>query len=184
MIKYSLTLLGLLLSHLNLSSQAATNLPTLGDRVSGAVSVEQEKQIGEAFLSQIYAQAPLINDPIIQEFTELLIYRISETSALSEKSFNIVLIDDKTLNAFAAPGGIIGINGGLFLNSDDEAQFASVISHELAHLSQRHFARNVLRGSDTNMASALVMISALALAIIANNPTAFIAGPAALNYRI
>lgn len=181
MIKYSLTLLGLLLSHLNLSSQAATNLPTLGDRVSGAVSLEQEKQIGEAFLSQIYAQAPLINDPIIQEFTELLIYRISETSALSEKSFNIVLIDDKTLNAFAAPGGIIGINGGLFLNSDDEAQFASVISHELAHLSQRHFARNVLRGSDTNMASALVMISALALAVIANNPTAFIAGPAALN---
>ena len=181
MFKRALILSYLLIFHLNVNSQVVSNLPTLGDRVSGVVSLEQEKQIGEAFLGQIYAQAPLINDPMIQEFTELLIYRISETSALSERSFNVVLIDDKTLNAFAAPGGIIGINGGLFLNADDESQFASVISHELAHLSQRHFARNILRGSDTNMASALVMISALALAIIANNPSAFIAGPAALS---
>ncbi len=170
-----------LIWHYSIYSQTNSNLPILGDRVSGAVSSEQEKQIGEAFLSQIYAQAPLINDALIQEFTELLIYRISETSALTERNFNVVLIDDKTLNAFAAPGGIIGINGGLFLNADDESQFASVLSHELAHLSQRHFARNILRGSDTNLASALVMISALALAIVSHNATAMIAGPAALS---
>ena len=151
MFKRALFLSYLLIFHLNVNSQVVSNLPTLGDRVSGVVSVEQEKQIGEAFLGQIYAQAPLINDPMIQEFTELLIYRISETSALSERSFNVVLIDDKTLNAFAAPGGIIGINGGLFLHADDESQFASVISHEIAHLSQRHFARNILRGSDLSL---------------------------------
>ena len=91
-----------------------------------------------------------------------------------------MLIDDKSLNAFAAPGGIIGVNGGLFLNADNEAQLASVLGHELAHLSQRHFARNVLRGRDSNLASSLVMISAIALAIVSNNPTAFITGPAAL----
>ncbi|MEK9649531.1 MAG: M48 family metalloprotease [Gammaproteobacteria bacterium] len=180
MFRHLLFIFWLIFCHNNLQSQGVANLPSLGDRVSGAVSIEQEKQIGEAFLGQIYAQAPLINDPIVQEFTELLIYRIAESSTLVERSFNVILIDDKTLNAFAAPGGIIGINGGLFLNADDESQFASVISHELAHLSQRHFARNILRGSDTNMASALVMISALALAIVANNPSAFIAGPAAL----
>ena len=54
------------------------------------------------------------------------------------------------------------------------------LSHELAHLSQRHFARNVLRGRDTNLASSLVMVSAIALAIVSNNPTAMMAGPAAL----
>ena len=92
----------------------------------------------------MYAQAPLIYDPIIQEYTELLVYRLSETSQVEDREFSIVLIDDKSLNAFAAPGGIIGVNGGLFLNADNEAQLASVLGHELAHLSQRHFARNVL----------------------------------------
>ena len=156
------------------------NLPDLGDRVSGVISLEQEKTLGQSFLEQVYAQAPLINDPIIQEYTELLIYRLSETSEVVDREFTIILIDEKSLNAFAAPGGVIGVNGGLFLNAENEAQLSSVLGHELAHLSQRHFARNVLRGRDTNLASSLVMVSAIALAIVANNPTAFMAGPAAL----
>ena len=162
------------------SQEKDLNLPNLGDRVSGVVSLEQERIIGQGFLEQVYAQAPLINDPIIQEYTELLIYRLSETSQVKDRDFTIVLIDEKSLNAFAAPGGVIGVNGGLFLNADNEAQLASVLGHELAHLSQRHFARNVLRGRDTNLASSLVMVSAIALAIVSNNPSAFIAGPAAL----
>ena len=68
----------------------------------------------------------------------------------------------------------------IFIHADNEGQFASVIAHELAHVSQRHFARGILRGQDTNLASALVLISSIALAIVSNNPTAFIAGPAAL----
>jgi len=159
------------------------NLPNLGDRVSGVISLEQERLLGQSFLEQVYAQAPLINDPIIQEYTELLIYKLSETSQVRDRQFTIVLIDEKSLNAFAAPGGVIGVNGGLFLNAGNEAQLASVLGHELAHLSQRHFARNVLRGKDTNLASSLVMVSAIALAIISNNPTAFIAGPAALQQQ-
>ena len=159
------------------------NLPNLGDRVSGVISLEQERLLGQSFLEQVYAQAPLINDPIIQEYTELLIYKLSETSQVKDRQFTIVLIDEKSLNAFAAPGGVIGVNGGLFLNAGNEAQLASVLGHELAHLSQRHFARNVLRGKDTNLASSLVMVSAIALAIITNNPTAFIAGPAALQQQ-
>ncbi|MEL0208669.1 MAG: M48 family metalloprotease, partial [Gammaproteobacteria bacterium] len=159
------------------------NLPNLGDRVSGVISLEQERLLGQSFLEQVYAQAPLINDPIIQEYTELLIYKLSETSQVKDRQFTIVLIDEKSLNAFAAPGGVIGVNGGLFLNAGNEAQLASVLGHELAHLSQRHFARNVLRGKDANLASSLVMVSAIALAIISNNPTAFIAGPAALQQQ-
>ena len=159
------------------------NLPNLGDRVSGVISLEQERILGQGFLEQVYAQAPLIDDPIIQEYTELLIYKLSETSQVKDRQFTIVLIDEKSLNAFAAPGGVIGVNGGLFLNAGNEAQLASVLGHELAHLSQRHFARNVLRGRDTNLASSLVMVSAIALAIISNNPTAFITGPAALQQQ-
>jgi len=173
----------LFISLLVFSQEKDLNLPNLGDRVSGVISLEQERILGQGFLEQVYAQAPLINDPIIQEYTELLIYKLSETSQVKDRQFTIVLIDEKSLNAFAAPGGVIGVNGGSFLNAGNEAQLASVLGHELAHLSQRHFARNVLRGRDTNLASSLVMVSAIALAIISNNPTAFITGPAALQQQ-
>ena len=173
----------LLISQFIFSQEKDLNLPNLGDRVSGVISLEQERILGQGFLEQVYAQAPLIDDPIIQEYTELLIYKLSETSQVKDRQFTIVLIDEKSLNAFAAPGGVIGVNGGLFLNAGNEAQLASVLGHELAHLSQRHFARNVLRGRDTNLASSLVMVSAIALAIISNNPTAFITGPAALQQQ-
>ena len=66
------------------SQEKDLNLPNLGDRVSGVVSLEQERIIGQGFLEQVYAQAPLINDPIIQEYTELLIYRLSETSLVKD----------------------------------------------------------------------------------------------------
>ncbi len=155
-------------------------LPELGDRVSGAVSAFEEKAIGKEFLKQIYFQAPLISDPLIKEYTELLIYRLSEYSEVKDRQFNILIIDDNSLNAFAAPGGIIGVNGGLFLNADNEGQFASVMAHELAHLSQRHFARNILSTQDRSLASSLTMISSIALAILSNNPNAMAVGPALL----
>jgi len=173
-------LAGILISQGVLSQDKDLNLPSLGDRVSGVISLEQEKLLGQSFVEQVYAQAPLINDPVIQEYTELLIYRLSESSQVNDRDFTIILIDEKSLNAFAAPGGVIGVNGGLFLNAGNEAQLSSVLGHELAHLSQRHFARNVLRGRDTNIASSLIMVSALALALVSNNPTAFMTGPAAL----
>ena len=156
------------------------DLPELGDRVSGAVSSDEEKAIGEMFLQQVYSNAPLISDPIIFEYTEHLIYRLSEYSQVKDRYFKILLIDDNSLNAFAAPGGIIGVNGGLFLYSDNEGQFSSVLAHELAHLSQRHFARNVLKSQDSNLASALVMVSSIAIALISNNPNAMAVGPAIL----
>ena len=132
------------------------------------------------FLKQVYSQAPLITDPLLFEYTEHLIYRLSEYSQVNDRYFTILLIDDDSLNAFAAPGGIIGINGGLFLYSDNEGQFASVLAHELAHLSQRHFARNVLKSQESNLASALVMVSSIAIALISNNPNAMALGPAIL----
>jgi predicted Zn-dependent protease len=180
--KYKIYFLIICFFLLNSSAQEKKQLqlPELGDRVSGAVSSAQEKAIGEMFLMQAYANAPLINDSIIQEYTELLIFRLSENSQVQDRYFNILLIDDPSLNAFAAPGSIIGVNGGLFLEAENESQFASVMTHELAHLSQRHFARNVLRAQDSSLASALVMVSSIAIALITNQPQAMMGGSAFL----
>ncbi len=93
--------------------------------------------------------------------------------------FKFFMVANRGVNAFAAPGGFIGVNTGLLLTSQNEGQFASVLSHELAHLSQRHFARNVLQSKDSSLASALVMASSIAIALISNNPNAMAIGPAA-----
>ena len=102
-------------------AQVDFELPELGDRVSGAISEAEVELLSEQFLQQVYSQASLIVDPVIQEYSELLLYRLSETSLVNDRNFTVLLIDDPSLNAFAAPGGIVGINGGLFLNADNES---------------------------------------------------------------
>lgn len=123
--------------------QAQTPLPSLGDRMSGTVSMNQEYEMGQQFLSQIRRSAPTIPDALLNSYLESLTYRLASRSELQDHRMSFIIIDSEQLNAFAAPGGIIGVNTGLFLNAQTEAEFASVMAHEIAHVSQRHFARSV-----------------------------------------
>ena len=126
------------------SGEENTNkLPELGDASSALVSPEAEKAIGEQFLKQIRAQLPTIDDPILKYYTNLNLFRLATHSDLKEVVLHPVLIDSDQINAFAAPGGIIGINLGLYLAAQDVHEYSSVIAHEIAHLSQRHFARGL-----------------------------------------
>ena len=122
---------------------AQSRLPTLGDRISGTVSLEQEFRMGQQFLSQIRRSAPTIPDALLNSYLENITYRLASRSELKDHRLSFVIIDSDELNAFAAPGGIIGVNTGLFLNAVTEAEFASVMAHEIAHVSQRHFARGI-----------------------------------------
>ena len=122
---------------------AASDLPSLGDASSALVSPQQEHQLGRAWLSLVRGQVHQLSDPQLKDFIESSVYRISETSEVQDRRLEFVVLDSPQINAFAAPGGIIGVNGGLFLYAQTEAEYASVIAHELAHLSQRHFARGL-----------------------------------------
>lgn len=122
---------------------AQTPLPSLGDRISGTVSIDQEYAMGQQFLSQLRRSAPTIPDALLNTYLENVTYRLASRSQLQDHRLSFVIIDSEQLNAFAAPGGIIGVNTGLFLNAQTEAEFASVMAHEIAHVSQRHFARGV-----------------------------------------
>lgn len=121
----------------------ADDLPSLGDASSAIVSPQQEHQLGRAWLSLLRGQVRQLSDPQLKDYVETSVYRLAETSQLQDRRLEFILIDSPELNAFAAPGGIVGVNGGLFLNAQTEGEFVSVLAHELAHLSQRHFARGV-----------------------------------------
>ncbi|MCG8415675.1 MAG: M48 family metalloprotease [Pseudomonadales bacterium] len=124
-------------------STGQSSLPSLGDRISGTVSLTQEYQLGQQFLSQIRRSAPTIPDALLNTYLENVSFKLAARSQLQDRRLSFVIIDSQEINAFAAPGGIIGVNTGLFLNARTEAEFASVMGHELAHVSQRHFARGI-----------------------------------------
>ena len=111
-----------------------SSLPDFGE--GHAVSLSQEYYLGRAWLMSFRRQAPIYNDAQVQDYVERLIYRLVVASQLRERRLEIVLVRNKSINAFAVPGGIVGVHSGLILKAQNEAQLASVLAHELAHLSQ------------------------------------------------
>lgn len=158
-----------------LSFSATNDLPELGDSSSGFVSQSQEHQLGRIWLRQLRAQANTINDPLTISFIEELIFRLAPHSEVRDHRFEFVVIDQGDLNAFAVPGGIIGINLGIFLHATDEDEISSILAHELAHLSQRHFARQI-ENSERQAPIAIASLLASILLIASNNADAGFAG--------
>jgi predicted Zn-dependent protease len=118
-------------------------LPNLGESSTSLFSPEQEYQLGRAWLRSFRSQAPTIDDPLLQDYLEDLIYRLVTHSELQDRRIEVVIVDNPVINAFAVPGGVIGIHTGLLLYAQSEDELATVLAHEIAHLSQRHFSRGV-----------------------------------------
>ena len=162
---------------------ADEELPIIGDASSSVISIASEYNLGRLYMAQLRKSLPEYNDPVTQDYIEHLVYRLSEFSQLSDRRLEVVLIDEKTVNAFAAPGGIVGVNAGLIFHAESEGQTASVLAHELAHLSQRHFARRMQRQKDRSLANTLMILGSIALAGATSNPTAVLAGQAAITQQ-
>lgn len=154
----------------------ASDLPSLGDASSSIVSPEQEYLLGRAWLSLLRGQVRQLSDPLLKDYVESSVYRLTETSQLQDRRLEFVLLESPHLNAFAAPGGIIGVNGGLFIHAQTEAEYASVMAHELAHLSQRHFAR----GLEAQQRMQVPMMAAMLAGVVAAAAGAGDAGIAAI----
>jgi len=133
-------------SVLVITSSAGTEdlkLPNLGESSTSMFSSEFEYQLGRAWLSVFRSQVPTVEDPLLFEYLENLIYKLVTHSKLEDRRIDLVIVDNPTINAFAVPGGVIGIHNGLLLWADSEDELATVLAHEIAHLSQRHFSRGV-----------------------------------------
>lgn len=135
----------LLAGLLNIASTSADELklPTLGESSTSLFSPEQEYQLGRAWLRMFRSRAPTLDDPLLQDYLEDLVYRLATHSELQDRRIEVVIVDNPVINAFAVPGGVIGIHTGLLLYAQSEDELATVLAHEIAHLSQRHFSRGV-----------------------------------------
>ena len=138
----------MLLSLLLISSGAPSSaqelkLPNLGESSTSMFSAEFEHQLGRNWLRLFRSQVPTVDDPLLLEYLEHLIYLLVSHSKLEDRRVEVVVVDSPQINAFAVPGGVIGINNGLLLYAQTEDELVTVLSHEIAHLSQRHFSRGV-----------------------------------------
>ncbi len=127
-------------------SSAATEglkIPNLGASSTSLFSADYEYQLGRSWLKVFRAQAPLVNDPLLYSYLESLVFELVTHSELQDRRIELVIVNNPTINAFAVPGGVIGVHNGLFKYAQTEDEFATVIAHEIAHLSQRHFSRRI-----------------------------------------
>jgi len=151
----------------------AEGLPDLGDISQEAISPQQERQIGEQSMFQIRADKSYLDDAEIADYLNSLGGTLVVNSGEPGQAFEFFAINDNAINAFAMPGGFIGVNTGLILTSQSDSELASVLSHEIAHVTQHHLAR-MISGQKFDSLASIALIAA-AIVSARSNPDAAMA---------
>jgi len=148
----------------------ADGLPDLGDVAQTMVSPQMERQIGEQSMFQIRSSDSYLDDPELIDYINRLGDRLVASSSEPSQPFEFFIINDSSINAFALPGGFIGVNTGLIQLTQNESELASVLSHEISHVTQHHLARMVSGQKYDSLAAMATM--AIAILAARNNPQA------------
>ena len=146
---------------------AQEQLPEMGTAGGSALSLEDEYRLGRMVMRGLRESGQLVEDPEIGEYLQSVGLRLSSLAQDGNRSFNFFLVKDPAINAFALPGGFIGIHSGLLMETANESELAGVLSHEIAHVTQRHIARRLESQSRTSLVSAAAMLAAILLGSVA-----------------
>ncbi|MCL9782557.1 M48 family metalloprotease [Vibrio sp. S4M6] len=142
-------------------------LPDIGTAAAGTLTIDQEKIYGDAYMRILRASKPIINDPVLSEFINSLGHRLVANADDVKTPFTFFLIQDQSINAFAFFGGHVALHTGLFLDANTESELASVMAHEIAHVTQRHLARSMEERARRTPATVAALAGSLLLAIAA-----------------
>lgn len=150
-------------------------LPDMGEHASSVISAEQQRRIGESVVRRMRAAGDLLNDSEANDYINDLGYRLISHGDQTHQKFTFFIVNDPTINAFALPGGFIGVNTGLIAATRNESELASVLAHEIAHVTQNHLARGFEKAQQMKLPFTAAVIAAILLG--AHDPQA---GEAAL----
>ena len=145
------------------SHAMSDGLPDLGDASQSVLNPLQERQIGQQSMLQIRTSKQFLDDVEVNDYLNQLGLKLVESSSEPSLEFEFFALNDYTVNAFAMPGGFVGVNAGLLLTTQSESELASVLSHEISHVTQHHLARMVAGQQGDSLAA----MAAIALAILA-----------------
>lgn len=127
-----------------------------------------EVRVGNQVAQILYAKPNLNEDPIVLGALSRLLRPIHRASSWRDRSLRLVLLTDSSINAFAAPGGVLGFHTGLIEKAGSSDQLASVIAHEMAHITQRHFSRRQEANSNSQTAYLVGTLAAIAAGVAGN----------------
>lgn len=144
---------------------AAVDLPDMGSPARAALSPEEEKRLGDAFMRNIRQSLTIVDDPEVSEYIQSLGYRLVENIDHPEFNFEFFVVDDPQINAFAGPGGHVGVNSGLILATQTESELAAVLAHEISHVTQHHIARAIEDAQKSRLPMAAGLLAAILLGI-------------------
>ena len=170
--KYYILVFLLLTSNI-VQANGSVDLPDIGDSSGSAISPEFERRLGKAFMRSVRQHASIINDPEVESYIQSIGYKLAANSDSNTLAFTFFVIDSPNINAFAAPGGVIGINSGTILGTRNESELAGVIAHEISHVTQRHMARQFERAGQFSLPQTAALLGAILLGIA--NPEAGVA---------
>ncbi len=142
-------------------SRPHTELPEIGDPSGTLFTPLQEKELGEAFFRSLHGQAEISDDPEVAEYIQSIGQKLASNSDNPSQSFHFFVVNDPVINAFAGPGGYIGVNTGLILISEAESELASVLGHEIAHVTQRHLYQAFQASGRIQLISFAAMLAAM-----------------------
>lgn len=144
--------------------RATSELPDLGQDAASIISPYEERRIGEGAMMQIRRQLDFIDDPELRDYIGGLGNRLTGALIDKQRDYQFFLLESPVINAFALPGGFIGFHTGLVTNATSESELASVMAHEIAHVTQRHWPRQVAAQKDR---SGMTMVAILAAVVLA-----------------
>ena len=150
-----------------LKAQSSFTLPDLGTSALQALPLEKEQAIGKVMMMQIRGSSPVVNDPVLDEYLTTLGRRLVANANDVRFPFSFFWINNPEINAFAFYGGHVGVHTGLIAQSDNESQFASVLGHEIAHVTQRHLARRMQQQQDNSAMTIAGMIAGILATVVA-----------------
>jgi predicted Zn-dependent protease len=148
-----------------------SELPDIGTPASATLSLEDEYKIGLMIVRSLRESGQIVEDPEINEYLQAIGMRLASQAHEGAHRFTFFAVRDSTINAFALPGGFIGVNAGLVTATRSEAELAGVLAHEIAHVTQRHIARSIQAAGRANIASAATMLAAILLGATTGLPT-------------
>ena len=160
--KCTLVLLATGLTLAALAPAADINLPDIGSPADAILSKNDEAQLGRAIMRQIRNSGQVVEDPLVTEYVNEIGHRIAaQANNDGIHEFSFFVIDDPVINAFALPGGFIGVHTGLLEATRNEDELAGVLAHEVAHVTQRHIARSIHAGQRQSIVSMAIMLGAI-----------------------
>jgi len=155
-------------------------LPDIGSSAGSLLGPVQQREYGQMYLSQLRHYNYVLDDPLTDSWLQGVGNRLAAASDRPQQAFTFFMMKDRSINAFATLGGYIGMNAGLVLVAESEDEVASVLGHEIAHVTQSHILRSVERAQKDSVPILLAMLGAIAIAQSAGGSSAGDASMAAL----